>query len=64
MNALNVTALKVMACGVVAMAVTFVGSYALVASTAVVRTGATPTHMVVKGTASHLARAAATGLLQ
>ena len=38
MNVLNVKSLKVMACGVVAVAVTAFGSYAFVSSTAVVRT--------------------------
>jgi hypothetical protein len=64
MNALNMTALKVFACGAVAVAVTFVGSYGFVASTAVVRTVATPAQLVASATGSHLAQAATTGLLQ
>ena len=63
MNVLNVKSVKVMACGVVALAVTVFGSYAFVASTAVVRT-TVPTHLVASATATHLAQAAASGLLQ
>jgi hypothetical protein len=63
MNALNVTALKVMACGLVAVAVTVFGSYAFVASTAVVRT-TVPTHLVASASTAHLAKAAVSGLLQ
>ena len=63
MNALNVTILKVVACGVAAVAVTLVGSYAFVASTAVVRTLA-PTHLVASVAGPHHGRTGATGLLQ
>ena len=63
MNALNVTALKVMACGVAALAVTVFSSYAFVTSTAVIRTS-TPTHLVASATVTHLAQSAASGLLQ
>ena len=63
MNALNVTILKVVACGVAAVAVTLVSSYAFVASTAVVRTLA-PTHMVASVASIRLAQTGATGLLQ
>jgi hypothetical protein len=63
MNVLNVTALKVMACGVVALAVTTFSSYAFVASTAVVRT-TVPTHLVASATATHLAKSVVSGLLQ
>ena len=63
MNALNVTILKVVACGVAAVAVTLVGSYAFVASTAVVRTLA-PTHLVASAAGLHHGRTGATGLLQ
>ncbi len=63
MNALKVTIVKVVACGIAAVAVTLVSSYAFVASTAVVRSVA-PTHMVASTAGIRLARAAATGLLQ
>ena len=64
MNALNVTALKVMACGVVAIAVTVFGSYAFVSSTSVVRTAMQWVPTVASTTATHLAKAAVSGLLQ
>jgi len=64
MNALNVTILKVVACGVAAVAVTLVGSYAFVASTAVVRTLAPTTHLVASAAGVHHGRTGATGLLQ
>lgn len=67
MNVLNVKSLKVMACGVVAVVVTVVGSYAFVSSTAVVRTAM---HLVptvastAKPASFHLAETRASGLLQ
>jgi uncharacterized membrane protein YqiK len=64
MNTLDMTGLKIFACGVVAVAVTLVGSYGFIASTAVVRTAAAPAALVASATGSHLAQAAATGLLQ
>jgi len=67
MNVLNVKSLKVMACGVVAVAVTVFGSYAFVSSTAVVRTAMqlVPTVASTAQPASiHLAKVAASGLLQ
>lgn len=64
MNALNTTALKMFACGAVAVAVTLVGSYGFVASTAVVRNFAVPAGLVASAAGSHVAQAAATGLLQ
>jgi hypothetical protein len=63
MNTLDMTALKVFACGVVAVAVTLVGSYGFIASTAVVRT-VVPAALVASATGSHLAQSAATGLLE
>jgi hypothetical protein len=67
MNVLNVKSLKVMACGVVAVAVTVFGSYAFVSSTAVVRTAMqlVPTvASVAQPAGAHLAQAATSGLLQ
>jgi hypothetical protein len=64
MSAFDVTALKVVACGVVAVAVTFVGSYAFVASTAVVRTVAAPAPVVAHASGIRLAQASSTDLLQ
>jgi hypothetical protein len=67
MNVLNIKSLKVMACGVVAVAVTVFGSYAFVSSTAVVRTAMQLVPTVASTTAPatlHLARTSASGLLQ
>ena len=67
MNVLNVKSLKVMACGVVAVAVTVFGSYAFVSSTAVVRTAMqlVPTvASTAKPASIHLAGTASSGLLQ
>jgi hypothetical protein len=67
MNVLNVPALKVMACGVVAVAVTVFGGYAFVNSTAVVKTAfaLVPTvASAVTPATSHLVQAATGALLQ
>lgn len=64
MNAIDMTGLKVFACGVVAVAVTLVGSYAFVASTAVVRSMGAPTHVVANMASTRLAGIASSGLLQ
>jgi hypothetical protein len=62
MNALDMTALKILTCGVVAAALTLVGSYGFVASTAVVRMGVASQMVASAGT--HLAQGASTDLLQ
>jgi hypothetical protein len=66
MNVLNVSALKVMACGAVAVAVTVFGSYAFVSSTSVVKTAFAMVPMVASAAApaSHLAQSATSALLQ
>ncbi len=67
MNVLNVPALKVMACGAVAVAVTVFGSYAFLTSTSVVKTAFALVPMVVSAAApasSHLAQTTTSALLQ
>jgi hypothetical protein len=67
MNVLNVKSLKVMACGVVAVAVTMFGSYAFVSSTAVVRTAIHLVPTVAKVTTAvtaHVVKVSTGGLLQ
>ena len=67
MNVLNVSALKVMACGAVAVAVTVFGSYAFVSSTSVVKTAFALVPTVASTAApahGHLAQAVTSALLQ
>ena len=67
MNVLNVKSLKVMACGVVAVAVTVFGGYAFVSSTAVVRSAMQLVPAVAstaKPASLHLVQSASSGLLQ
>ncbi len=64
MNALNRTSLKVAVCGTAALALTSILSWTFVDSNMVLHMPAAPTHMVASNTASHLAQATATGLLE
>jgi hypothetical protein len=67
MNVLNLSALKVMACGAIAVAITVFGSYAFISSTSVVKTALALVPMVASTTtpaSSHLAQAGTSALLQ
>jgi hypothetical protein len=68
MNVLNIPALKVLACGVVAAAVTAFGSYAFVSSTSVVKAAfalvPTLASTAAPASSSHLAQAGTGALLQ